>query len=136
MFFTISVDKTVLNSIFWMEPLKNKLHSFPSYTLLKIWDNLSLTLKRISTFNTFQKYLKKAILDSFKWSFLKILLDLLSPIFHFTRCRCCLHAPGLWSSSTPDLGHTVASYFVSGSGSGIQTAMLALSFCYSKYKKI
>ena len=47
-------------------PLKNKLHSFPNCTLPKIWDNLSLTLKRISTFNTFQKYLKKAILDSFK----------------------------------------------------------------------
>ena len=46
-------------------PLKKKLDSFPSYTLPKTWNNLSLTLKRISTFNTFKKHLKKDIFDSY-----------------------------------------------------------------------
>ena len=46
-------------------PLKKKLHSFPSYTLPKTWNNLSLNLKRISTFNTFKKHLKKDIFDSY-----------------------------------------------------------------------
>jgi len=40
--------------------LKKKLHIFPSYTL-----PISFTIKRISTFNNFKKYLKKDILDSY-----------------------------------------------------------------------
>ena len=42
------------------------LHPFLyCYTLPKTWNNLSLTLKRITTFNTFKKHLKKDIFDSY-----------------------------------------------------------------------
>ena len=43
----------------------SSLQTFPSYTLLKIWNNLPLELKRSTSINLFKNKIKKALFEKY-----------------------------------------------------------------------